>query len=107
MTDAADAASARLERTERLRLHREAEMVSLRSDSTARRLTGLAFGFPVLTVGAAQEMLDVSFQTANAAVATLVRLGILAPHSNIRRNRVFIFGEMLSMLTGAEGAPAG
>lgn len=107
MTDAADAASARLERTERLRLHREAEMVSLRSDSTARRLIELAFGFPVLTVGAAQEMLEVSFQTANAAVATLVRLGILAPHSNIRRNRVFIFGETLSMLTGAEAALAG
>ena len=107
LTDAANAASARLERADRLRLHREAEMVSLRSDSTARRLTELAFGFPVLTVGAAQEMLDVSFQTANAAVATLVRLGILAPHSNIRRNRVFIFGETLSMLTSAEAAPAG
>ena len=98
LTGAANAASARLQRAERLRLDREADIVALRSDSTARRLTELAFGFPVLTVGAAQEMLDVSFQTANAAVATLVRLGILAPHSNIRRNRVFIFRETLSML---------
>ena len=64
----------------------------------------LAFGFPVLTVGAAQEMLQVSFQTANAAVATLVRLAILAPHSNIRRNRVFIFRETLSMLATAPDA---
>ncbi len=98
LTGAANAASARLQRAERLRLDREADIVALRSDSTARRLAELAFGFPVLTVGAAQEMLDVSFQTANAAVATLVRLGILAPHSNIRRNRVFIFRETLSML---------
>ena len=93
LTEAANAASARLERAERLRLDREAEIVSLRSDSTARRLTELAFGFPVITVGGAQEMLDVSFQTANAAVATLVQLGILMPRSNIRRNRVFIFRE--------------
>ena len=106
LTQAADAASTRLQRAERLRLAREADIVSLRSDSTARRLAELAFGFPVLTVGAAQEMLDVSFQTANAAVATLVRLGILAPHSNIRRNRVFIFRETLSMLTDPDPGQA-
>ncbi len=99
LVEAAEAATVRLERAERLRLDREAGMESLRSDSTARRLAELAFGMPVLTVGDAQEMLEVSFQTANAAVATLVRLGILAPHSNIRRNRIFIFGQTLDMLT--------
>ncbi len=103
LADAADAAAIRLERAERLRLDREAGMDSLRSDSTARRLAELAFGMPVLTVCDAQEMLEVSFQTANAAVATLVRLGILAPHSNIRRNRIFIFGQTLDMLAESLG----
>ena len=103
LADAADAAAIRLERAERLRLDREAGMDSLRSDSTARRLAELAFGVPVLTVCDAQEMLEVSFQTANAAVATLVRLGILAPHSNIRRNRIFIFGQTLDMLAESLG----
>ncbi len=103
LADAADAAAIRLERAERLRLDRETGMDSLRSDSTARRLAELAFGVPVLTVCDAQEMLEVSFQTANAAVATLVRLGILTPHSNIRRNRVFIFGQTLDMLAESLG----
>ena len=104
LVEAADAAGLRLERAERLRLDREAGLVSLRSDSTARRLAELAFGVPVLTVGDAQEMLEVSFQTANAAVATLVRLGILTPHSNIRRNRIFIFGQTLDMLAESLGS---
>lgn len=101
LTRASRAIAARLDRTAALRLSREAELVSLRSDSTARRLADLAFGMPVLTVSSAQEMLGVSFQTANAAAATLVRLGILAPHSNIRRNRIFIFAEMLTMLAAS------
>lgn len=102
MTAAAAAAASRLERTERLRAAHETELVSLRSDSTARRLSDLAMGVPALTVGSAQELLDVSFQTANSAVATLVRLGLLAPHSSNRRNRVFILSGTLATLADAE-----
>lgn len=90
LADAAEATAVRLTLIQRAGVEREAALVSLRSDSTARRLAQLVLGAPVLTVGGAQEMLGVSFQTANAAVATLVRLGILAPHSSSRRNRIFI-----------------
>lgn len=100
MTNAADVAIDRLERLATLQQEREVELLPLRSDSTARRLAELALGVPVLTVGTAQTMLGVSFQTANAAVATLQRLGILTPYSSNRRNRVFIVGGTLAMLAG-------
>lgn len=98
VTEAAITASARLDRTERLQDAHGAALASLRSDSTARRLSQLAMGVPALTVGAAQDLLDVSFQTANSAVATLVRLGLLRPHSANRRNRVFILSGTLEAL---------
>lgn len=104
MTNAADVAIDRLERLATLQQAREVELLPLRSDSTARRLAELALGVPVLTVGTAQTMLGVSFQTANAAVATLQRLGILTPYSSNRRNRVFIVGGTLAMLAGAGAA---
>ena len=105
LEQAAKAATARLDRTEALQRGRAADLFSLRSDSTARRLAELALGVPVLTVGAAQSMLGVSFQTANAAVATLQRLGIVTPHSNNRRNRIFIVGGTLATLTDSEWVP--
>ena len=105
LTQAAKAATARLDRTEDLQRARAADLFSLRSDSTARRLAEMALGVPVLTVGAAQSMLGVSFQTANAAVATLQRLGIVTPHSSNRRNRIFVVGGTLATLTGSEWVP--
>ncbi|WP_419727991.1 Fic family protein [Lichenicola sp.] len=107
LAEAADGATARLDRTEGLQRARAADLFSLRSDSTARRLAELALGVPVLTVGAAQTMLGVSFQTANAAVATLQRLGIVTPHSSNRRNRIFIVSGTLATLTGGSWAPTG
>ncbi|MCQ8242126.1 Fic family protein [Rhizosaccharibacter radicis] len=95
---AATGASARIERVGDLRGEWNRKLAALRSDSTARRLADLAIGQPVLTVNAAQDMLGVSFQTANAAVAALVRLGIVAAYANMRRNRIFVVRETLSML---------
>jgi Fic family protein len=102
---AAGGAGARLERVQQLRSDWDGKLAILRSDSTARRLAELAVGRPVLTVNAAQEMLRVSFQTANAAVAALVRLGIVAGYANMRRNRIFVVRETLAML-GTEVADA-
>lgn len=101
MTHAAEVAIDRLERLVSLQQARELELLPLRSDSTARRLAELVLGVPVLTVGTAQAMLGVSFQTANAAVATLQKLGIVTPYSSNRRNRVFIVEGTLAMLAGA------
>lgn len=101
LAEAAATALGQLDMAERSSIERDAAMVSLRSDSTARRLAQLMLGAPVLTVGSAQDMLGVSFQTANAAVATLVRLGILMPHSSNRRNRVFIVNPALTCAPAA------
>lgn len=99
MAGAADAATARLLRVDLLSRSGQARLATLRSDSAARRLLTEALpGVAVVTVGAAQEMLGVSFQTANVAVATLVTLGMLRPHSSSRRNRMFVSAETLSIL---------
>jgi len=106
LSDAARQAVGRVARMQALQHDWSARLGSLRSDSTARRLSELVLGVPVLTVGVAQSLLDVSFQTANAAVASLVRLDIVSPHANARRNRIFVARETLAVLTmrgGVEG----
>lgn len=71
-------------------------LLTLRSDANARRLVGLLIEQPVVTAGEAGKWLGVSFQTANAAVATLVAHDILAPLGGLRRNRVFVATEMFA-----------
>lgn len=46
-------------------------------------------GYPVLDVGQARDLLDVSYQSANTAVARLVELGILRQVSRGNYGRVF------------------
>jgi hypothetical protein len=98
VASAARETSVRLDVTEGVRLSLADELEALRSHSTGHRLADLAIAMPVMTVGTAQRELGVSFQTANAAIATLVRLGMLLPHSNVRRNRIFIVSRMLSIM---------
>lgn len=90
VADAADAALLRLREAERLRGALAQELETLRSHSNAHRLADLAVTMPVMTVGMAQQSLGVSFQTANAAIAALVKLGVLRPQSSVRRNRMFM-----------------
>ncbi len=87
---AAEAAAARLGEAERVRDALGKRLETLRSHSNAHRLAERAITAPVLTVGLAQQMLGVSFQTANAAIAALVKLDVLRPHSSVRRNRIFL-----------------
>ncbi len=90
VADAAEAALRRLREAERLRSALARELETLRSHSNAHRLADLAVTMPVMTVGMAQQSLGVSFQTANAAIAALVKLGVLRPQSSVRRNRMFV-----------------
>jgi hypothetical protein len=90
VADAAEAALRRLREAERLRGALARELETLRSHSNAHRLADLAVTMPVMTVGMAQQSLGVSFQTANAAIAALVKLGVLRPQSSVRRNRMFM-----------------
>lgn len=52
-------------------------------------LAGDLIGFPVLDVGQARDLLNVSYQAANSAVAKLVHLGILTQISSGSYGRVF------------------
>ncbi|TLU72564.1 Fic family protein [Lichenicoccus roseus] len=79
-----------------------ARLAQVRSDSQAHRLAELVLDQPVVTVGQAQRMLGVSFQTANTAVQTLVRHEILAQYQRHDRNRIFLAPRIVAMFEAAE-----
>ena len=79
-----------------------ARLAQVRSDSQAHRLAELVLDQPVVTVGQAQKMLGVSFQTANTAVQTLVRHDILAQYQRHDRNRIFLAPRIVAMFEAAE-----
>ncbi|GFE79605.1 hypothetical protein GCM10011487_16050 [Steroidobacter agaridevorans] len=62
------------------------------------RVAHLLLGQPVVTVTALVERLEVTFPSANAAVATLVELDILRPQGQQRRNRAFHAHEVMNLL---------
>ena len=69
-----------------------------RRHSTVWRLVDLLLGQPVITVNAVAERLRVSFQSANAAIASLVEMDLLRPQGLQRRNRAFQAHEVLNLL---------
>nr|WP_321983180.1 Fic family protein [uncultured Lichenicoccus sp.] len=77
-------------------------LAQVRSDSQAHRLAELVLDQPVVTVGQAQKMLGVSFQTANTAVQTLVRHDILAQYQRHDRNRIFLAPRIVALFEAAE-----
>ena len=58
----------------------------------------LLIGQPVVTVNALVERLQVTFTSANTAVATLVDMEILRPHGQQRRDRAFQAHEVVDVL---------
>jgi hypothetical protein len=69
-----------------------------RKHAVVWRLADLLLGQPVVTVNALVERLNVTFQSANAAVAVLVEMGILRPQGRQRRHRAFQAHEVLNIL---------
>ncbi|MPZ22255.1 MAG: Fic family protein [Dehalococcoidia bacterium] len=59
-------------------------------------------GAPVITVGAAAQLIGRSFQATNGAVARLAETGILAPVTIGRRNRAFEASEVIQEFTRLE-----
>jgi Fic family protein len=74
-----------------------------RKDACAWRLADMLLGQPVVTVNAIASRLNVSFPSANAAVAELVDIKVLQPKNRQRRNRAFHAPEVLNLLyTGVD-----
>ncbi|HTW68741.1 MAG TPA: Fic family protein [Acetobacteraceae bacterium] len=73
-----------------------------REDSAANRLLDLLPYHPVVTIGTVARRLAVSRQAANAAVAALLRVGILIERTGQRRNRLFACRESLSAIVGGD-----
>jgi Fic family protein len=53
---------------------------------------------PVVTVAIVQELLNVSYVTANTLVSDFWNLGILGEITNRPRNRVFVYTSYLDIL---------
>ncbi|HEY6482727.1 MAG TPA: Fic family protein [Steroidobacteraceae bacterium] len=69
-----------------------------RKHAVVWRLADLLLGQPVVTVNALVERLQVTFPSANAAVAVLVDMDILRPQGQQRRHRAFQAHEVMNIL---------
>ena len=80
------------------RWHERLEARRTRKHAVVWRLANLLLGQPVVTVSALVEHLQVTFPSANAAVAVLVDLDILRPQGQRRRHRAFQAHEIMNIL---------
>jgi len=96
-------------RVEELQTRWRAQLGRVRRGSAADLLLGVLPGIPVVTVGAAADAIERSFQATNIAVAKLAEVGILRPMRVGRRNRAFQAPELNAAFddleTAAEEAP--
>jgi hypothetical protein len=69
-----------------------------RKHATVWRVANLLLGQPVVTVSSLVDRLEVTFPSANAAVAVLVDMGVLRPRGQQRRNRAFHAHEVMNLL---------
>ncbi|TAG45391.1 MAG: Fic family protein [Betaproteobacteria bacterium] len=74
-------------------------LASSKSGAVAYRLFELLPTMPRFNVEQVRALLDTSFPTANAAVAQLVALGIVAETSGQRKNRSFSYERYVALLT--------
>ena len=68
--------------------------------SAALELAETLIGFPVIDVPTAANLLKKPFETANQAVARLVKHGILHEITGRRVNRLFMCNDVLRIVTG-------
>ena len=68
------------------------------STNTPLRLVELLAANPFVTSKGAAEKMEVAFTTAQRAIQRLVKLGILAPVGNAKRDRVFCARALLNIL---------
>jgi hypothetical protein len=74
-----------------------------RKHATVWRVAHLLLGQPVVTVTSLVQRLEVTFPSANAAVAILVDLDIVRTQGQQRRNRAFHAHEVMNLLyTGVD-----
>ena len=73
-----------------------------RRGSAARLLIGALPAAPVLTTGAAAELIGRSFQATSQAIERLVAAGVLTQITVGRRNRAFEAPELIEAFTGLE-----
>jgi len=80
------------------RWHERLQGRRVRRHATVWRVADLLLGQPVVTVNALVERLEVTFPSANSAVAVLVDMDILRPQGAQRRNRAFHAHEVMNIL---------
>jgi Fic family protein len=71
---------------------------NVRSDALPHRLPEYLIAHPVVTVRSIQEAFNTSFPTANAALSVMRENGIIASHTERKRDRIFIATEVISIL---------
>lgn len=73
-----------------------------RASASVLSLLDLVFTNPYLSVPRVAEALNISFNTANNAIAKLLQLGILEEVTGQQRNRIYVAGDLLRVLSENE-----
>ena len=84
--------------------HRRSLLESPKAGPAAYRLLEALPVMPRFTVERVRQKLQTSFPTANAAVKTLVDLGIVAEMTGQKKNRSFAYSSYIALLTNERGA---
>lgn len=80
------------------------ERATFRKGSTAYTLLPRLISHPILTANTVRDMLGVSYQAANNAIASLQERGILVERTQQSRNRLFAAEEVLALVSKPFGA---
>lgn len=72
--------------------------ITTRMNDNVRRLFDYIEQYPIIDIKRTAAALEVSYNTASAAVGKLVHVGILKETTNAARNRVFAYEEYLEIL---------
>lgn len=91
-------AARRARRLQDLRLEWQQRLTTARASALLVRLADSLFDLPVLTIPKAQELLQVTYRSAQANVQKLVQAGIVRPVEGSAYRRVFIASEILETL---------
>lgn len=81
------------------------QLAGYRRDAVIHRMPDLLLSTPTVTVNKLRELLGVSFPTANDAVQELVKLEVVAPAGEARRNRAFVARAVVDVLNAPPAAP--
>lgn len=97
VSEQAQEAGVKIKRLQDLHRSWHDTLTASRAPASAIRLLEHLFVQPVITIRATERLLEVTYNTAKAAVDRLVREGMLSPANGRHRNTVYVARDVLDI----------